>query len=214
MDENLVKAMTGDDIIVARAPYAKTEMEFRPRFSLVMVGNHKPEIRDTSPGMWRRMLLLPFNASFTKEKLDPQLMAKLKTELPGILNWAIKGCQMWQEQGLKASMPASLKADVESYRAESDLVGCFLEECSRAREGAKVPMSEVYAAYGRWAQQNGEWVMKQLALKKKLAEKGLVTTRYNNKVTVIGLTLLDSEMADMTVSARREQPELGGNYTV
>ena len=214
MDENLVKAMTGDDIIVARAPYAKTEMEFRPHFSLVMVGNHKPEIRDTSPGMWRRMMLLPFNASFTKEQLDPQLMEKLQAELPGILNWAIKGCQMWQEQGLKASMPASLRADVESYRAESDLVGCFLEECSQAREGAKVPMSEVYAAYSLWAQQHGEWVMKQLALKKKLAEKGYTITRYNSKVTVIGLTLLDSEMADMTVSAHREQPEPGANYTV
>ncbi|MGS3153318.1 phage/plasmid primase, P4 family, partial [Aeromonas sanarellii] len=214
MDENLVKAMTGDDVIVARAPYAKKEMEFRPSFSLVMVGNHKPEIRDTSNGMWRRMLMLPFNASFTKAQLDPMLMEKLRAEMPGILNWAIQGCQMWQEQRLKASIPARLKQDVETYRAESDMVGCFLEECTQARAGAKVPMSEVYAAYGRWAQQNGEWVMKQLALKKKLAEKGLVTTRYNNKVTVIGLTLLDSEMADMTVSARREQPELGGNYTV
>ena len=121
---------------------------------------------------------------------------------------------MWQEQGLKASMPASLRADVESYRAESDLVGCFLEECSQAREGAKVPMSEVYAAYSLWAQQHGEWVMKQLALKKKLAEKGYTITRYNSKVTVIGLTLLDSEMADMTISAHREHPESGANYTV
>ncbi|WP_234920367.1 DNA primase family protein, partial [Aeromonas veronii] len=165
MDENLVKAMTGDDVIVARAPYAKKEMEFRPSFSLVMVGNHKPEIRDTSNGMWRRMLMLPFNASFTKEQLDPMLMEKLRAEMPGILNWAIQGCQMWQEQRLKASIPARLKQDVETYRAESDMVGCFLEECTQARAGAKVPMSEVYAVYSRWAQQNGEWAMKQLALK-------------------------------------------------
>ncbi|WP_206616200.1 hypothetical protein, partial [Aeromonas caviae] len=38
--------------------------------------------------------------------------------------------------------------------------------------------------------------------------------RYNSKATVIGLTLLDSEMADMTVSTHREQPETGANYTV
>ncbi|HDX8588877.1 TPA: DNA primase, partial [Aeromonas dhakensis] len=214
MDENLVKAMTGDDVIVARAPYAKKEMEFRPSFSLVMVGNHKPEIRDTSNGMWRRMLMLPFNASFTKAQLDPMLMEKLQAEMPGILNWAIQGCQMWQEQRLKASIPARLKQDVETYRAESDMVGCFLEECTQARAGAKVPMSEVYAVYSRWAQQNGEWAMKQLALKKKLIEKGFAVPRYNSKATVIGLTLLDSEMADMTVSTHREQPETGANYTV
>ncbi len=214
MDENLVKAMTGDDVIVARAPYAKKEMEFHPTFSLVMVGNHKPEIRDTSNGMWRRMLMLPFNASFTKAQLDPMLMEKLRAEMPGILNWAIQGCQMWQEQRLKASIPARLKQDVETYRAESDMVGCFLEECTQARAGAKVPMSEVYAVYSRWAQQNGEWAMKQLALKKKLIEKGFAVPRYNSKATVIGLTLLDSEMADMTVSTHREQPETGANYTV
>ncbi|MFM1701543.1 phage/plasmid primase, P4 family [Aeromonas salmonicida] len=215
MDENLVKAMTGDDVIVARAPYAKKEMEFRPCFSLVMVGNHKPEIRDTSNGMWRRMLMLPFNASFTKAQLDPMLMEKLQAEMPGILNWAIQGCQMWQEQRLKASIPARLKQDVETYRAESDMVGCFLEECTQAREGAKVPMSEFYAAYGRWAQQNGEWVMKKHALKKKLLEKGYLIPRYNSKDTIIGLTLLDSEMVDMSVTPSREQqPELGANYTV
>ncbi len=46
-------------------------------------------------------------------------------------------------------------------------------------------------------------------------QKGFATTRYNSKVTIIGLTLLDSEMADMTVSsAHREQPETGANYTV
>ncbi|MFM4993924.1 phage/plasmid primase, P4 family [Aeromonas veronii] len=213
MDENLVKAMTGDDVIVARAPYAKKEMEFRPTFSLVMVGNHKPEIRDTSNGMWRRMLMLPFNASFTKAQLDPMLMEKLRAEMPGILNWAIQGCQMWQEQRLKASIPARLKQDVETYRAESDMVGCFLEECTQARAGAKVPMSEVYAVYSRWAQQNGEWAMKQLALKKKLIEKGFAVPRYNSKATVIGLTLLDSEMADMTASST-SKTELGANYTV
>ncbi|MCZ4331792.1 phage/plasmid primase, P4 family [Aeromonas hydrophila] len=212
MDENLVKAMTGDDVIVARAPYAKKEMEFRPSFSLVMVGNHKPEIRDTSNGMWRRMLMLPFNASFTKAQLDPMLMEKLRAEMPGILNWAIQGCQMWQEQRLKASTPARLKQDVETYRAESDMVGCFLEECTQTKEGAKVSMSEVYAVYSRWAQQNGEWAMKQLALKKKLMEKGFATTRYNSKATLVGLVLTDNEMADMTASPR--QTELGANYTV
>ena len=73
-------------------------------------------------------------------------------------------------------------------------------------------MSEVYAVYSRWAQQNGEWAMKQLALKKKLMEKGFATTRYNSKATLVGLVLTDNEMADMTASPR--QTELGANYTV
>ncbi|MGL6564199.1 phage/plasmid primase, P4 family [Aeromonas dhakensis] len=191
MDENLVKAMTGDDIIVARAPYAKSEMEFRPRFSLVMVGNHKPVIRDTSPGMWRRMMMIPFNAAFTGEQLDPYLMQKLQDELPGILNWAIQGTQMWLAQGLKRSMPASIKADVESYRAESDLVGSFLEECTQPSSNYKCTMDEIYAAFSRWAQQNGEWTMSKIILKKKLVDKGFEATRYRNKAAIIGIVLRD-----------------------
>lgn len=192
MDENLVKAMTGDDIIVARAPYAKTEMEFLPHFSLVMVGNHKPVIRDTSPGMWRRMMMLPFNAAFTADQLDPYLMQKLQAELPAILNWAIEGTQMWLAHGLKRSTPAILKADVESYRAESDLVGCFLEECTSPATNCKCSMDEIYTAFSRWAQQNGEWTMSKIILKKKLVDKGYETTRYKNKATIIGLELLEN----------------------
>ncbi|HCH55281.1 phage/plasmid primase, P4 family [Aeromonas hydrophila] len=193
MDENLVKAMTGDDIIVARAPYAKNEMEFHPHFSLVMVGNHKPVIRDTSPGMWRRMMMIPFNAAFTGDQLDPYLMQKLQDELPGILNWAIQGTQMWLEQGLKRSMPASLKADVENYRAESDLVGTFLEECTQPSSNYRCTMDELYAAFNRWALRNGEWTMSKIILKKRLLDKGYEATRYRSKAAIIGIAVLDDE---------------------
>ncbi len=200
MDENLVKAMTGDDVIVARAPYAKTEMEFRPRFSLVMVGNHKPVIRDTSPGMWRRMMMLPFNASFSGSQLDPYLMQKLQAEQSGILNWAIQGTQKWLKDGLKRSMPASLKADVDSYRAESDLVGCFLEECTRPQPKAKTSTEDLYAAFREWAGDSGEWTMSKAILKKKLVERGYDTSRYNNKVAIVGLVLGDRDFDEQPVA--------------
>ncbi|KTA85928.1 phage/plasmid primase, P4 family [Aeromonas salmonicida] len=200
MDENLVKAMTGDDIIVARAPYAKTEMSFRPRFSLVMVGNHKPVIRDTSPGMWRRMMMLPFNASFSSSQLDPYLMQKLQAEQSGILNWAIQGTQMWLKDGLKRSIPASLKAEAENYRAESDLLGCFLEECTRSQPKAKTSTEELYAAFREWAGDSGEWTMSKAILKKKLVERGYVTSRYNNKVAIVGLVLGDRDFDEQPVA--------------
>ncbi len=200
MDENLVKAMTGDDVIVARAPYAKTEMEFRPRFSLVMVGNHKSVIRDTSPGMWRRMMLLPFSAAFTGDQLDPNLMQKLQAELPGILNWAIRGTQQWLTLGLKRSIPQRLKADVESYKAESDLIGNFLAECTTPCLGAKITAEELYAAFRAWAQQDGEWTMSKAVLKKKLMERGFEASRLNSKAAIVGLMLLDRDFSHQPVS--------------
>ncbi|HHQ4780989.1 hypothetical protein ELS78_16720 [Aeromonas veronii] len=137
------------------------------------------------------MMMIPFNAAFTGEQLDPYLMQNLQDELPGILNWAIQGTQMWLAQGLKRSMPASIKADVESYRAESDLVGSFLEECAQPSSDYKCTMDEIYASFSRWAQQNGEWTMSKIILKKKLVDKGFEATRYRNKAAIIGIVLRD-----------------------
>ncbi|MCL1073032.1 phage/plasmid primase, P4 family [Shewanella dokdonensis] len=187
MDENLVKSMTGDDVIVARPLYAKKELEFRPMFKLMMIGNHKPVIRDTSPGMWRRMILLPFNASFSKEQLDPRLMDKLYAELPGILNWALEGVHQWLTQGIKASMPDNIKAEIDEYRHESDLLEMFFEEC--ICEGEYIHTDELYDAFRKWAERDGDWRMPRKTMTKRLVEKGFEKTRKNSKAAILGIRL-------------------------
>ena len=187
MDENLVKSMTGNDVIVARQLYAKEELEFRPMFKLIMVGNHKPVIRDTSTGMWRRMILLPFNASFSKEQLDPRLMDKLYAELPGILNWALTGVAMWLSQGIKASIPDSIKAEIDEYRHESDLLSMFLEECTSS--GEYVFTDDLYDSFKKWAERDGDWKMTRNIMTKRLVEKGYEKTRKNSKVAIQGIRL-------------------------
>jgi putative DNA primase/helicase len=187
MDENLVKSMTGNDVIVARQLYAKEELEFRPMFKLIMVGNHKPVIRDTSTGMWRRMILLPFNASFSKEQLDPRLMDKLYAELPGILNWALTGVAMWLSQGIKASIPDSIKAEIDEYRHESDLLEIFLEECTCS--GEYVFTDDLYDSFKKWAERDGDWKMTRNIMTKRLVEKGYEKTRKNSKAAILGIRL-------------------------
>ncbi|WP_345877908.1 phage/plasmid primase, P4 family [Shewanella algae] len=189
MDENLVKSMTGDDIIVARHLYAKHELEYRPMFTLMIIGNHKPVIRDTSPGMWRRMILLPFNASFTGNQLDPKLMEKLYAELPGILNWAIKGVQMWLERSIKGSLPASIQAGIDEYRHESDLLANFLEEMTISEPESYIATDELYDAFRRWAERDSDWKMTRNIMTKRLKDKGFTKVRKQNKACIQGLML-------------------------
>ncbi|MCE9789760.1 phage/plasmid primase, P4 family [Shewanella chilikensis] len=189
MDENLVKSMTGDDIIVARQLYAKHEQEYRPMFTLMIIGNHKPVIRDTSPGMWRRMILLPFNASFTGNQLDPKLMEKLYAELPGILNWAIKGVQMWLERSIKDSLPASIRAGIDEYRHESDLLANFLEEMTINEPESYIATDELYDAFRRWSERDSDWKMTRNIMTKRLKDKGFTKVRRQNKACIQGLCL-------------------------
>ncbi|USD35991.1 phage/plasmid primase, P4 family [Ferrimonas sp. SCSIO 43195] len=212
MNENEIKTMTGGDVIVARAPYAKTEMEYHSTFSLIMVGNHKPVIRDTSHAMWRRMMILPFEASFEKSKLDPQLMDKLEAELPGILNWAIRGTKKWVARSIKNSIPPRIAKLLCTYQDESDLLGLFLTERTASEEGQWIHSDELYDAFKEWATRDGEWSMTRSIMTKKLGERGFKKGRKNNKAAILGLRLLSSYGdADSTIET---PPEPAGGYSV
>ena len=67
--------------------------------------NHKPSIRGRDEGIWRRMHMIPFTVTIPDHKKDKKMLKhKLKKEAPGILNWAVQGCLLWQREGL--GMPA------------------------------------------------------------------------------------------------------------
>jgi putative DNA primase/helicase len=193
-DDTLIKSMTGGDTLVARQVYGKHEIEFNAQFSLVIIGNHKPVIHDMSHGMWRRMCLIPFAAQFSAGQADPTLPAKLLAELPGILNWALAGVAEWQQLGLKRSLPAAVMAANNEYREESDLMGEFLEGCHREPD-AYTPATELYRAFQAFACEGNEWKMTQRVFNKKLAERGFIKVRRDNKAGFRGIGLLDTELA-------------------
>ena len=66
---------------------------------IFLATNSLPQINNTDNGIWRRIHAIPFTRTFTAEQQDKDLGIKLTAELPGILNWAIKGCLEWQETG-------------------------------------------------------------------------------------------------------------------
>jgi P4 family phage/plasmid primase-like protien len=55
MSESLIKQMTGGDRIAARFLY-KEYIEFTPKFKLFIAGNHKPIIKGSDYGIWRRIV--------------------------------------------------------------------------------------------------------------------------------------------------------------
>lgn len=154
-DESLVKTLTGDEKIAARRLYQEA-FEFHPTFKLWLAANHRPEIRGTDLGIWRRIRLVPFDVVIPEHQRDRNLLDTLVGELPGILAWALDGCLAWQREGL--GTPAIVRTATDEYRADSDAIGTFLEECcetdstdSSLRERA----SSLYEAYSAWSLRNG-----------------------------------------------------------
>ena len=167
--EALVKQLTGGDPIAARFLYGEY-FQFYPTFKLFLSVNHKPVIKGSDNGIWRRIRLIPFNVTFPPDKRDPNLSTKLVRELPGILRWAVEGCLLWQKEGLEP--PDAVKAATEDYRLEMDVVGDFIAECCEEVPGAKTPFKDLFEKYTEWSSQNGDCSPDRKEFASGLSERG------------------------------------------
>ena len=152
LNEERIKAMTGRDPITAR--FLRQEFfTFEPLAKIWFAANQRPEIRDDSDGLWRRLHLVPFLQSFGKEKANLDLKDLLLLEGPGILRWLVEGALEWQRLGL--APPQSVLAGTEAWKEESDPLSDFLlEACVEAPE-ARVGATVLYEEYRRWAARGG-----------------------------------------------------------
>lgn len=117
IDEARLKSLTGGDPISARYLY-KEHFTFKPSGKIFLGINHRPIVKDDSYGFWRRVLLIDFPVQFNEASADKELDKKLNEELPGILNWAIEGCLLWQKSGLM--IPDCVKIATEQYKFDSN----------------------------------------------------------------------------------------------
>lgn len=169
LNESLVKDLTGGDRLTARFMRAEF-FTFRPTHKLWMYGNHKPVIRGTDNGIWRRIRAIPFTVTIPDDEVDPELLSKLRAELPGILAWAVRGCLAWQAEGLGAA--EAVDAATAAYRAEMDILGAFLDARCVIAPHARVKASVLYQAYREWAEGAGEFVMSLRRFGGQLTERG------------------------------------------
>ncbi len=166
INEGLLKQLTGDDTVTARKLYSE-EFEFKPEFKLWMATNHKPIIRGTDTGIWRRIHMIPFNVQIPEDKVDKNLTHKLKAEITAIFKWCIDGCILWQREGLK--MPSAVLQSVREYKREMDVISAFIED--RCVLEGSVQASTLYAAYTSWAGDNNEYCMSNTKFSTELAKR-------------------------------------------
>ena len=175
LNEGLLKQLTGGSKITCRFLYGD-EFEYTPEFKIWVATNHKPIIRGTDFGIWRRIKLIPFEVTIPKEKVDKNLKYKLRDEFPQILAWAVEGCIKWQKQGMEE--PEVVQDAVKEYKVEMDLLASFIEQCIEIDYDAKdtIPASELFRVYSKWAKANNEYEMSSKKffreISKKLPDKG------------------------------------------
>ena len=169
LSEPLIKKITGNDQMTARFLYGEF-FNFLPTFKIFMATNHKPIIKGTDYGIWRRIKLIPFTTRIPEEKQDRRLEEKLKAEASGILNWLLEGTARWKKEGLVA--PATILNATNEYRGEMDVIGNFLKECCTAKEGETIRIRELFKAYADWCDDNNEHAVSERFFSLRLKEMG------------------------------------------
>jgi putative DNA primase/helicase len=189
-NESELKLLTGQDVITARF-FRQEFFEFRPEFKIWISGNHKPVPGD-GHGIWRRLVLIPFEVTVKDEDQDKELQNKLKAEFSGILNWAIEGCIRWQNEGLKE--PKRIVEAIAEYKSEMDRIKNWMDDCCESGVfiNSEVKATTLYNSYKQWAHENGEWQMNQRTFGQKLKERGYQQKRKSAGKYYAGMVLKDS----------------------
>jgi putative DNA primase/helicase len=168
--ESRIKQLTGGDRISARF-MRQDEFEFVPQLKLMIVGNHKPVLRNVDDAARRRFLIVPFERK--PEAPDRELEQKLMNEAQGILKWMIEGCLDWLANGLVR--PQSVIAATDSYFDDQDLLGQWIEErCETAVRNPPIwdRSADLFESWCKFAARAGEDPGKQKTFSPMLQERG------------------------------------------
>jgi len=177
--ESKVKELTGGDRVAARFLHREF-FEFDPVCKLWLISNHRPRIAGTDDGIWRRLITVPFEERITSAEADKRLGEKLRTELPGILAWAVRGCLDWQSRG-DLGMPGRVIESAAEYREEEDTLGGFIAECCEVYERARAAAAALYSTYVDWSKENGHGVVSSTKFGRMLRERGYTSRKTGTK---------------------------------
>jgi putative DNA primase/helicase len=180
LDEPLVKQLTGGDRITVRFLHQEY-FEYIPEFKIFLATNYKPTIYGQDLAIWRRIRLIPFTVKIPDSQRINNYENVLLKEKEGILNWMISGCQEWQKNGLQE--PDVVKMATNKYRSEMDILEDFIQSRCVLETEKKTTHKELYAAYARWCEENGEFAVTTNTFGKKLIGRGFEFTKPQNVKT-------------------------------
>jgi putative DNA primase/helicase len=178
-DDQKLKELTGGDTVTARF-MRQDYFDFKPQFTLLLAGNHTPQMKHVGEAERRRLVLIPFNVTIPVERRDPKLGEKLREEAGQILTWCIKGAGMYYKSGLK--VPQSVLEASQDYLDSEDVVGEFLNNQLTPINGKEVELNQLVQTANDWFDNNSHnKAVDPKSLKKELKDRGKVTRRSGNK---------------------------------
>ena len=144
--------ITGGDMISAGKKH-EHPIHFNPSTKLTFSCNDIPPTTNNNLAFYRRWILLNFSKQTLETEIDEELPEKLEKELPGILNWALKGLQNLNERK-KFSYWLSDEEIKDLYEKSSNSIQSFIfNKIDSENDEGVLKKRVVYKAYKEYCKE-------------------------------------------------------------
>ena len=195
LSTSILKQITSTDKIQGERKF-KDPGDFTPSHTVVLYTNHLPRVGASDSGTWRRLIVIPFNASFTG-KGDVKNYADYLVENagPAILSWVIEGAKSVIDKGFHLKRPQVVTDAIEAYKAGNDWMSAFLEDCCELGPFTE-KSGELYIQYRAYCDRMGEFTRSTTEFYTELTNRGYEKKKTKTGSIVSGLKLKLEDFMD------------------
>lgn len=120
-----------------------------PTARITVAANNFPYFRDTTDGLWRRIILIAFERQVDIKDVRPEYMTKEfwyeSGEIKGIFNWALQGLKDLKQNGLQ--VPQCCKDQLEEIKSSINPVESFLSDHLVSDTNGEAVSKEIFERY-------------------------------------------------------------------
>ena len=196
LNTSIIKQLCSTDEIFAEKKY-KDPFSFTPSHTLVLYTNHLPKVGAMDSGIWRRLIVIPFNAKITGRH-DRKNYADYLVEnaAPYIMAWIIEGARKAIGNNFRIPLPKCVEDAIAKYRQDNDWLGHFLADCCELGEPYETGSGKFYSEYRAYCARVGDFVRSTTEFYNAVEQRGFRRVKKKHSMWVLGLRLLESDFSE------------------
>lgn len=192
LEENTIKALTGNDSISMRKLYGE-QFDYTPKAKYILLTNNKPIINSNDQALHMRVVFIPFGCRFVDNPTKPnellrdtQFVDDLKTKyLNEVFTWLCIGANNYYNNR-KLILPNKIKDATNKYINEQDKIQCFIDEKLEIAELSKIKRSELFTVYEEYCKSQNLEIMKKKDFFDELERKGFEQKKIKGEIVYKG----------------------------
>jgi P4 family phage/plasmid primase-like protien len=196
LNTSVVKQLCSTDEIEAEKKY-KDPFHYEPSHTIILYTNHLPKVGANDDGIWRRLIVIPFNAKIEGSSDIKNYTDYLVKNAGGyVLNWIIEGAKKAYDLDFKFELPKCVSEAIREYRETNDWFSVFISECCEVDNSFVQKSGEFYEEYRAYCLRNGEFTRSTMDFYQALKLAGFERKRTNKGFMIKGLRLKNKDFID------------------